>query len=357
MITAIEKLLGAGALGGVAEASASAFGEAGLSGAITGAITKIESLIGSISSVAGIIGFIIGYIVWLVAEFKHLYENNETFRQSVDDTIAIFKDNISNIIENMRELKENISELLEKLEPIKDAILDAFGEHARGIFTLFGNSILFVTGLLSGFSDVLNIIVDLINGDFDGAVAHLSSLFDTVKDNFTQMANNIIDNLNGVSKAIGLINPVIAGFIEVLKDVIQLIGLAIDKIRDLGVSIPSGSQIKSSISSYISERTKSFSIPKLATGAVIPPNNEFLAVLGDQKHGTNIESPLSTMVEAFNMANKGGNEQELALLQEQNDLLRQLLQKEFGISDSAIFDSVKRSNSQFRKQTGASAFA
>ena len=33
------------------------------------------------------------------------------------------------------------------------------------------------------------------------------------------------------------------------------------------------------------------SIPRLARGAVIPPNREFLAVLGDQKHGTNIEAP------------------------------------------------------------------
>ena len=39
-------------------------------------------------------------------------------------------------------------------------------------------------------------------------------------------------------------------------------------------------------------------IPKLATGAVIPANREFLAVLGDQKHGTNIEAPLDTIVQA-----------------------------------------------------------
>lgn len=32
-------------------------------------------------------------------------------------------------------------------------------------------------------------------------------------------------------------------------------------------------------------------LPRLAQGAVIPPNREFLAVLGDQKHGTNIEAP------------------------------------------------------------------
>lgn len=42
-----------------------------------------------------------------------------------------------------------------------------------------------------------------------------------------------------------------------------------------------------------------FKFPELATGAVIPPNNKFLAVLGDQKQGMNIETPLATMLEAF----------------------------------------------------------
>lgn len=50
------------------------------------------------------------------------------------------------------------------------------------------------------------------------------------------------------------------------------------------------------------------SAPALARGAVIPPNKEFLAVLGDQKSGTNIETPIATMVEAFKqaMAESGG---------------------------------------------------
>ena len=48
-------------------------------------------------------------------------------------------------------------------------------------------------------------------------------------------------------------------------------------------------------------------IPKLATGAVIPPNAPFLAMLGDQKNGTNIETPLETMVQAFETALRNGN--------------------------------------------------
>jgi hypothetical protein len=43
-------------------------------------------------------------------------------------------------------------------------------------------------------------------------------------------------------------------------------------------------------------------IPKLAQGAVLPPNKEFMAILGDQKQGVNIETPLNTMIEAFTAA-------------------------------------------------------
>lgn len=43
-------------------------------------------------------------------------------------------------------------------------------------------------------------------------------------------------------------------------------------------------------------------IPKLATGTIIPPNNPYLAVVGDQRSGTNVEAPLETIVEAMRIA-------------------------------------------------------
>ena len=51
------------------------------------------------------------------------------------------------------------------------------------------------------------------------------------------------------------------------------------------------------------------SIPRLARGAVIPPNREFLAVLGDQKHGTNIEAPADLIKQKVMeaMIEMGGN--------------------------------------------------
>ena len=39
-------------------------------------------------------------------------------------------------------------------------------------------------------------------------------------------------------------------------------------------------------------------IPRLAQGTVVPPNREFLAVLGDNKQETEVVSPLSTMKQA-----------------------------------------------------------
>ncbi len=54
-----------------------------------------------------------------------------------------------------------------------------------------------------------------------------------------------------------------------------------------------------------SQPSYSPNIPKLARGGVIQPNSEFLAVLGDQKSGVNVETPLSTMIDAFNSALQG----------------------------------------------------
>lgn len=90
---------------------------------------------------------------------------------------------------------------------------------------------------------------------------------------------------------VGIIEGVINGFIGVINGFISGINLAIDKINLIpGVSI---SKLKT-----ISQ----VHIPRLAQGAVIPPNKEFMAVLGDQKSGTNIETPLATMVQAFKQA-------------------------------------------------------
>ena len=77
---------------------------------------------------------------------------------------------------------------------------------------------------------------------------------------------------------------------------------------------------------------KNIYIPRLAKGAVIPPNREFLAVLGDQRQGTNIETPLRTMIEAFNVAldrrdNNGNGEQTIIVTLDGEVLFKNTIKK------------------------------
>lgn len=51
-------------------------------------------------------------------------------------------------------------------------------------------------------------------------------------------------------------------------------------------------------------------IPRLATGAVIPPRAQFLAVLGDQSHGRNLEAPES-LIRQIVREEGGGNQEAL----------------------------------------------
>lgn len=114
------------------------------------------------------------------------------------------------------------------------------------------------------------------------------------------------------------INGLIAGFEGGINVIIgafeKMINWIVDGLNKISFDIPAwlgGGHFGLNIPNVSLNR---LSIPRLAQGAVIPPNREFLAVLGDQKQGTNIEAPLQTIVDAFNIAlshnsgyNGGGN--------------------------------------------------
>jgi hypothetical protein len=57
----------------------------------------------------------------------------------------------------------------------------------------------------------------------------------------------------------------------------------------------------------------SLEMPKLAQGAVIPPNREFMAVLGDQSNGRNLEAPESLIRSIVREESGGGAEMTLLL--------------------------------------------
>ena len=87
-------------------------------------------------------------------------------------------------------------------------------------------------------------------------------------------------------------------------------------------------------------------IPYLARGAVLPANKPFMAVLGDQRHGTNIEAPLATIQEAVAAVMEDMIASNLAGHEATVSVLREILQAVLGISigDDVIAGAVERHN-------------
>lgn len=99
------------------------------------------------------------------------------------------------------------------------------------------------------------------------------------------------------------LNGFISIFESAINGIISGINFLISCLNKIQVSIPDWVPVLGGKTFGINiPPVSSVTLPRLAEGAVIPPNREFLAVLGDQKSGTNIETPLSTMVQAFKQA-------------------------------------------------------
>ena len=106
---------------------------------------------------------------------------------------------------------------------------------------------------------------------------------------FEAAINGIIDGINFLISCLNKIHIDIPDWVPVIGG------------KSFGFNIPPVSKV---------------ALPRLAEGAVIPPNREFMAVLGDQKSGTNIETPLETMVQAFKHAmNESGGRSQTIILQ------------------------------------------
>jgi len=85
--------------------------------------------------------------------------------------------------------------------------------------------------------------------------------------------------------------------------IIRGINAAVGALNNLSFDVPDWvPEIGGNSIGFNIPELSTISIPRLAQGAVIPPNKEFLAMLGDQNKGTNIETPLDTMIDAFNKA-------------------------------------------------------
>lgn len=167
----------------------------------------------------------------------------------------------------------------------------------------------FVFGIWDWFKLGLTSLLDWLDGKTNGRFHEIIELAKTyvsdVIDGVKQIFGGFIDFLTGVFtldwkkawegiKEIfrGIWNTIVGGLEAAVNLIIKGINWLIDQLNKIHVEIPDwvpgigGKSFGINIS-HVNE----LKIPRLAQGAVIPPNREFMAVLGDQKQGTNIEAP------------------------------------------------------------------
>lgn len=170
-------------------------------------------------------------------------------------------------------------------DEVKSAASDAW----EGIKTVFSN-------VASFFGDIFSEAWEKVVGVFSVAGDIFVDIKEGILTAFKEVVNGIITGINNV--------------VAIPFNGINSALSSIKYINIMGLTPFSGLQLI-----HVPQ------IPYLAQGAVLPPNKPFMAVVGDQKHGTNVEAPLATIQEAVAQVMKDNISAMLAgfeaLLQEQ----------------------------------------
>ena len=162
-----------------------------------------------------------------------------------------------------------------------------------------------VTGFFEGMKTTLGGWIDGVRTACSGLIKFISGVFaldwgrawEGVKEIFKGMWNSSIALLEGaVNLIIKGLNTLISGLNKLHIDIPDN---PITGAMRLGFNIPSISQVQ---------------IPRLAQGAVIPPNREFMAVLGDQTSGNNLELPEGLLRKIIREESGGGSQELVQLL-------------------------------------------
>lgn len=119
-----------------------------------------------------------------------------------------------------------------------------------------------------------------------------SKAWQAVKDVFSK-GGKVFDGIkNGILNGLkSIINGLINGINKVVSVPFKGLNKALSKLKNVSIAGAKPFDFLPTISVP--------KIPKLATGAVLPANKPFLSIVGDQKHGTNVEAPLDTIKQAL----------------------------------------------------------
>ena len=223
------------------------------------------------------------------------------------------------------------------LAPVAKWIIATFGPAFAEVF----NAIADVVGVAVGaIADAIDLAVVVLRGltDFLSAVfrgnwdAAWQAIGNTVNTVWDKMTNAIKNAVNGI---IGFINRMISAVVTGINAVINALnGLSFDLPDIFG-----GGHVGFNISTLTAPQ-----IPYLAQGAVIPANREFLAVLGDQSHGTNVEAPLDTIKQAVAEVMEDLQAGQMAGFEAVVSVLREILSAVYGIelTDEDVGRAVQR---------------
>ena len=203
---------------------------------------------------------------------------------------------------------------------------------------------------------------------FRGLLTQLQPMFAAFGESVIAMLNGLTAFLTGVfsgnwaaaweglgSVLKGAVNSVIACLNGLLTALVSGINAAASQLNRLKVTAPDwlpgigGKTFGVNIPTLTAPQ-----IPQLARGAVIPPNAPFLAMLGDQHHGTNIEAPLSTIQEAVAATMEGFTEATLAGHEATVGVLQQILEAVLGIElgDEVLGAAANRYNTRLSAMRG-----
>lgn len=243
---------------------------------------------------------------------------NEHLKQLWDDLLLLFGSVQNTILTFWNSV----------LSPLINWLVASFGPVFSDVFNAVAGLVETAVGLMA---DAIDIILVVLRGllDFLSAVfrgdwgAAWNAIADTALAVWDRIKSGIKSAVNGI---IGFINGMIQAVVNGLNRVI-------DAINTLSFDVPDwvpgigGSSLGFDFSHITAPQ-----IPYLAQGAVIPPNREFMAVLGDQSHGTNVEAPLATIQEAVAAVMQDYQDGNLAALQQVLATLREILSAIYGIN-------------------------
>ena len=226
--------------------------------------------------------------------------------------------------------------------PFKKGICEAFGIHSPSTEAKSWGSYI-SQGLLDGLASKWENITGWLRDLKQNFVDAWDNIRAKTTETFNSLGQTISDIWNGISSTIkNAVNGIIGFINRMISAVVTGINAVINALNGLSFDLPDifgGGHVGFNISTLTAPQ-----IPYLAQGAVIPANREFLAVLGDQSHGTNVEAPLDTIKQAVAEVMEDLQAGQMAGFEAVVSVLREILSAVYGIelTDEDVGRAVQR---------------